>query len=110
VIDHYAEFTPGQIIAPEPTHRPDVRRAAPTEHRRNGGHARAAVHRPGDRDELVPKPVTDQYVQRACGVGDHLLYRVYPGQDHIGARDASVKDVQAWMAARVAGQPAPSTC
>lgn len=110
VIDHYAEFTPGQIIAQSPLTVPTLAALL-----RQNTAGTVATPGPlfiaqGDRDELVPKPVTDQYVQRACGVGDHLLYRVYPGQDHIGARDASVKDVQAWMAARVAGQPAPSTC
>ena len=64
----------------------------------------------GDRDALVPKPLTDQFVARACATGDRVQYRVYPGQDHIGARDVSVLDVEAWMAARVAGQLSPSTC
>jgi hypothetical protein len=58
----------------------------------------------------VPKSLTDQFAARACATGDQVQYRVYPGQDHIGARDVSVRDVEAWMAARVAGQPAPSTC
>jgi pimeloyl-ACP methyl ester carboxylesterase len=110
VIDHYAEFTPSQIIAQSPLIVPAF--AALLQQNTAGTVATAAplFIAQGDRDELVPKPTTDQYVQRACGVGDHILYRVYPGQDHIGARDASVKDIQAWMAARVAGQPAPSTC
>ena len=110
VIDHYAEITPSQIIAQSPLIVPAF--AALLQQNTAGTVATAAplFIAQGDRDELVPKPTTDQYVQRACGVGDHILYRVYPGQDHIGARDASVKDIQAWMAARVAGQPAPSTC
>ena len=45
-----------------------------------------------------------------CAIGDRVLYRIYPGRDHVGARDASVKDVEAWMAARIAGQPAPTSC
>jgi len=110
VIDHYAESTPAQILTQSPLTVPAF--AALLEQNIAGTVATMAplFIAQGDRDELVPKPTTDQYVARACAVGDRVLYRVYPGQDHIGARDASVKDVQAWMAARVAGQPAPSSC
>lgn len=110
VIDHYAEFTPAQIIARSPFAVPAF--AAQLDQNTAGTVMTPAplFVAQGDRDELVPKPTTDQFVQRACGIGDRVLYRVYPGQDHIGARDASVTDIQAWMSARVAGQPAPSTC
>jgi len=110
VIDYYAEFSPSQILVQSPLAVPSF--AALLEQNTAGTVATTAPMfiAQGDRDELVPKPTTDRYVQRACAVGDRLLYRVYPGQDHIGARDASVADIQAWMAARVAGRPAPSSC
>ena len=64
----------------------------------------------GDQDALVPQAETEAFVARACALGDRVDYRIYRGADHVGARDVSVNEVAAWMADRVAGVPAPSTC
>ncbi len=64
----------------------------------------------GDKDQLVVKPTTDAYVQRACALGDSLDYRVYPGQDHGGVVAASLADVVTWTSDREAGKPAKSSC
>jgi pimeloyl-ACP methyl ester carboxylesterase len=110
VVDYFAQFPPSQVIAHNPL---DVPVLAQLLQQNTAGGVHVAVPQfivQGDLDALVPKMVTDRYIARACGQGDQVLYRVYPGQDHITARDVSVPDVEAWLAARLAGQPAPSTC
>lgn len=110
LVDLYAQETPGQVLVASPAADPvfasllarDVAGQVPT--------AAPMLVVQGDKDLLVNKSITDGFVRRVCAGGDHVDYRVYPGQDHVGARDASVKDVQAWMAARVAGVPAATTC
>jgi alpha-beta hydrolase superfamily lysophospholipase len=64
----------------------------------------------GDADQVVPKALTDSFVQKACARGDTLEYRVYPGADHAGSLFAGKTDILAWLDARLAGEPAPSTC
>ena len=64
----------------------------------------------GDKDSTVLQPFTDTFVKRACAHGDTVIYRVFPGTDHYSVRDASRSDMISWMADRVAGRPAPSTC
>jgi alpha-beta hydrolase superfamily lysophospholipase len=110
VVDFFAPYPPSQVVAHNPLDVPGFSQALQQD---TAGHVRSTAPQfivQGDRDVLVPKTVTDRYVERACSQGDQLLYRVYPGLDHITARDVSVRDVEAWMAARVAGDPAPSTC
>jgi len=110
VVDFFAQFPPSQVVAHNPL---DVPVLAQLLQQDTAGQVRTAAPQfvvQGDKDALVPKMVTDRYIQRACGLGDQLLYRVYPGRDHITARDFSVPDVEAWIAARVAGAPAPSSC
>jgi hypothetical protein len=110
VVDYFAQQPAGQVIVRNPVDVPAI--AAIEQQNRAGGAATAAPGFviQGDRDVLIPKTQTDQFVQRACALGDRVLYRVYPGQDHVGARDVSVRDVEAWIADRVAVVPAPSTC
>jgi len=110
VVDYFAQFPPSQVIAHNPL---DVPVLAQLLQQNTAGGVHVAVPQfivQGDLDALVPKMVTDRYIARACSQGDQVLYRVYPGQDHITARDVSVPDVEAWLAARLAGQPAPSSC
>jgi pimeloyl-ACP methyl ester carboxylesterase len=110
VVDYFAQFPPSQVIAHNPL---DVPVLAQLLQQNTAGGVHVAVPQfivQGDLDALVPKMVTDRYIARACGQGDQVLYRVYPGQDHITARDVSVPDVEAWLTARLAGQPAPSSC
>ena len=110
LVDYYAQDTPSQVLVQNPLDVPAVE-AVVAQDRAGDAPTRAPMFViQGDRDALVPIAETNAYVQRACAEGDHLDYRVYPGEDHVGARDASVKDVVAWMADRVAGLPAPSTC
>ncbi len=110
VIDYYAEMTPAQVVAQNPLNVP----AFAT---RLAENTAGLVTTPapllvaqGGRDVLIPEPVTTQFVQRACQLGDRVDYLVYPKQDHDTVVSASVKPAQAWMAALVAGRAVPSTC
>ncbi|MFN8037488.1 MAG: alpha/beta fold hydrolase [Acidimicrobiia bacterium] len=65
----------------------------------------------GTKDPLVIPGTTDSFVQRACGAGDVLVYRKYPGADHGRVMIDSQRDVLAWMHDRFAGTgagPAPA--
>jgi acetyl esterase/lipase len=64
----------------------------------------------GADDALLPEPQTDQFVRAACTAGTRIDYRVYPGDDHNKVFFDSRDDVDGWIAARVRGAPARSTC
>ena len=110
LVDYYAQFAPSQVALPNPLGAPGV--AAALHATRAGSVATAAplLVIQGGEDALVPQAETDAFVQRACALGDRVDYRVLPTEDHVGARDTSVNDVAAWMAQRVAGLPASSSC
>lgn len=110
LIDYYAQFAPSQVVGPNPLAAPGVAAALQNDRAGNVATPAPLLVIQGGQDALVPKAETDTFVQRTCAVGDHVDYRVYPGADHVGARDVSVNDVAAWMGQRVAGVPAASTC
>jgi len=110
LVDYYAQFPPSQVVLQNPVDVPGVASVLLDDRAGNVSTPAPLFVIQGDQDVLVPKAETDAFVQRACALGDRVDYRIYPGEDHVGARDASVNDVAAWMADRVAGRPAPSTC
>ena len=64
----------------------------------------------GASDDVVYKVFTDQYVKKACALGNTVDYQTFSGKDHYEENAAAEKDVLEWMQARLAGTPAPSTC
>jgi hypothetical protein len=64
----------------------------------------------GLSDDVVYKVFTDQYVQKACALGNTVEYKTFSGKDHYEENDAAEKDVLEWMQARLASVAAPSTC
>ncbi len=64
----------------------------------------------GEADESVLPPITAQLVDDLCAHRRTIEYRTYPGAGHDEVMAASSADVAAWMAARLAGEPAPTTC
>jgi predicted esterase len=64
----------------------------------------------GLSDDVVYKVFTDQYVKKACALGNTVDYQTFSGKDHYEENAAAEKDVLEWMQARLAGTPAPSTC
>ncbi len=64
----------------------------------------------GLSDDVVYKVFTDQYVKKACALGNTVDYQTFSGKDHYEENAAAEKDVLEWMQARLAGTPAPSNC
>jgi hypothetical protein len=64
----------------------------------------------GLSDDVVYKVFTDQYVDKACALGNTVDYKTFTGKDHYEENEAAEKDVLEWMQARLAGVPAPSSC
>jgi hypothetical protein len=64
----------------------------------------------GLSDDVVFKVFTDQYAQKACGLGNTIDYRTYSGKDHYEENAAAEKDVLEWMQARLGGIAAPTSC
>jgi acetyl esterase/lipase len=64
----------------------------------------------GSADRLVPPSVTEAYQARLCRNGNRVEFVLMPGVGHAFiARDVAAGAV-AWMAARFAGEPAPTNC
>lgn len=64
----------------------------------------------GGRDALVPQATTSALVRQLCHQNATVAYRVYNSATHASIPVASSVDVMAWIAARVAGLPVPTTC
>lgn len=64
----------------------------------------------GEADESVLAPITAQLVEDLCAHRRTIEYRTYPGAGHDGVMAASSTDAADWMAARLSGEAAPSTC
>jgi Secretory lipase len=64
----------------------------------------------GDADATIVPPVTDALVAQLCQSGATVRYDKYAGTNHRALVPASAPDAAAWIAARFAGTPAPSTC
>jgi Secretory lipase len=59
----------------------------------------------GTADPLVVPALTDALVERMCAIGDDVTYRRYLGAGHVGVATAAAADVEAWIRARLAGEP-----
>ena len=64
----------------------------------------------GEADDSVLPPLTAQLVDDLCAHRRPIEYRTYAGAGHDEVMAASSADAAAWMAARMAGEPAPTTC
>jgi hypothetical protein len=65
----------------------------------------------GTADGTVPPGLTDTYVTtKACPIGDTVQYLHVPGATHETVVFVAAPAIVAWMDARRAGTPAPSTC
>lgn len=64
----------------------------------------------GTADPIVLPNTTDTFVQRMCSLGNTVQFKSYPGARHLNINTYASADVLAWMAGRLRGEPAPSTC
>lgn len=67
----------------------------------------------GGADSLVKPEVQDEYVAEMCAAGQDVDYRVYEGLDHVPLVEADsplIPELLEWTRARLAGEPADSTC
>ena len=64
----------------------------------------------GDADDIVPVQVSEVVAESYCSNGVTVSRKVYPGADHTNVIIAALGDINAYVDARLAGQPAASTC
>jgi pimeloyl-ACP methyl ester carboxylesterase len=63
----------------------------------------------GEQDEQIPTISSKLLLDRMCGIGQVVERRTYPGS-HAGVIAPSLPDMLAWIDARLAGDPAPTSC
>jgi pimeloyl-ACP methyl ester carboxylesterase len=64
----------------------------------------------GGKDLDVPTAMQQKLAQDACQAGSRIQARVYPGLDHSGTVNASLKDSLPFVRSLLAGKPVASTC
>jgi pimeloyl-ACP methyl ester carboxylesterase len=64
----------------------------------------------GTADQVVPRALTDAWVDQACAAEDVVDYRVYEGDDHSNVLAAAQDDIVGWLADRVDGDASRNTC
>lgn len=64
----------------------------------------------GDADITVVPARTDALFERLCAAGQVVDYVVLPGADHETEPEVAADDISSWLAARLAGEPAASSC
>lgn len=110
VLSAFSGKTAGDVIATDPSSVPEWEEAITAI---DPGHTKSDVplwvfH--GAEDELVPARGSEVLFERLCGLGQTIERKVYPGQNHGGVVTAALGDLLAWLDARLAGEPAASTC
>jgi alpha-beta hydrolase superfamily lysophospholipase len=63
----------------------------------------------GGKDPIVQASVTTAAVRHMCAASDTVDYRVYPTAEH-NIVPVATTDLNAWIAERFRGRPAPDTC
>lgn len=64
----------------------------------------------GGADDLVPPQLSAELLARYCELGVTASRTVYPDTDHVSVIAAAYADIGAYLQARLAGEPAPSSC
>jgi hypothetical protein len=64
----------------------------------------------GEADQLVRPDTTTDFVGRICGQGEVVDLRLYPDIDHGLVAERAIPLLIPWLADRLAGKPAPTTC
>ncbi|HEX9569533.1 MAG TPA: lipase family protein [Rhodospirillales bacterium] len=64
----------------------------------------------GNRDTVVDQPVTKQFAIELCNQGTAVVFHEVTDATHTVIADVSAAAAVEWMAARFAGEPAPTNC
>jgi acetyl esterase/lipase len=64
----------------------------------------------GELDEQIPVVSSQLLLERMCGIGQVVERRTYPDNMHAQVVGTSYADMLAWIDARLAGEPAPTSC
>jgi pimeloyl-ACP methyl ester carboxylesterase len=64
----------------------------------------------GEDDDLIPVAVSTRARDRYCALGVPVQLRTYPGTNHVTVIGAALGEIVAYAQARVAGEPAPTSC
>ncbi len=64
----------------------------------------------GQADETVYPGATEIYVKEACAKGSTVHLQVFPGVDHLDIPARSADETLDWIAGRLAGRAAPTSC
>jgi alpha-beta hydrolase superfamily lysophospholipase len=64
----------------------------------------------GDADTTVPRALTDLTLADYCKVGATVEVKTYPGANHTSVIPAALGDIIGFFDARLAGQPAATSC
>lgn len=64
----------------------------------------------GTADQIIAPELTDAYVADRCAAGEVVSLLELPGVGHLETGIEAIPEVVAWIADRVAGTPAPTTC
>jgi alpha-beta hydrolase superfamily lysophospholipase len=104
-------ITPSEVFAPGAASNPAVQAHAVANDPGNVHTTVPMLVVQGTADHTVPPPLTDTYVTtKACPIGDTIQYLHVTGANHGTVVIESAPTIVAWMDARLAGSPAPSTC
>ena len=64
----------------------------------------------GDEDQIIPVEISKMLLDRYCAIGVTAYRKTYPNTDHTSVIPAALLDITAYVTARIAGQPAPTSC
>jgi pimeloyl-ACP methyl ester carboxylesterase len=64
----------------------------------------------GGSDDLVPPQLSAALLARYCALGVTASRTVYPDTDHLSVIPAAYNDIGDYLQARLAGEPAPTSC
>jgi len=64
----------------------------------------------GEADPLIPVQTSKVILDQYCHLGSTVLRKTYPGGDHFTVVLLALTDIEHYLADRLAGSPAPSSC
>lgn len=64
----------------------------------------------GTADYIVVPARVEALVDRLCGMGQQVEFTMYEGADHGGVAAAANGEIESWLQARLAGEPAGNDC